>query len=353
MPNYVDLSKASVCPKCQSDIAKALLSCLSCGYLIHSDQLTQLADEAKTFTNDGCLTNALQRWRDALELLPENSKQAGVIQQKITDLNREIEKNPALSIPSINENDEKKSWLAKSAGIGALGLLVWKFKFVFVFIITKGKLLLLGLSKSSTAFSMLLSTGVYWVAWGWKFAVGLVLSIYIHEMGHVAMLRRYGHKADAPMFIPGIGAVIRLRQHIGDPQEDARIGLAGPIWGTFAALFCYLVYAISGLGIFAAIGKLGTWINLFNLLPIWQLDGGRAFHSLCRSYRWICAVTILVAWFISKEGLLILLIIFAGSRAMFGSAPKEKDSTSLIQYTILVIALTLMGAIDVPIPETK
>jgi len=67
----------------------------------------------------------------------------------------------------------------------------------------KGKLLLLGLTKSTTLFTMLLSMGVYWTAWGWRFALGLVLSIYVHEMGHVAALQRYGIKATAPMFIPG------------------------------------------------------------------------------------------------------------------------------------------------------
>ena len=60
-------------------------------------------------------------------------------------------------------------------------------------------------------------------------ALGLVLSIYVHEMGHVIALRRYGFKADAPMFIPGLGAIIRLRQHVVDPRADAQIGLAGPI----------------------------------------------------------------------------------------------------------------------------
>ncbi len=72
---------------------------------------------------------------------------------------------------------------------GALGLALWKFKFLGAFVATKGKLLLLGLTKGSTFLSMILSLGVYWTAWGWKFALGLVVSIYVHEMGHVAMLR--------------------------------------------------------------------------------------------------------------------------------------------------------------------
>src|SRR5437870_5020636 len=95
---------------------------------------------------------------------------------------------------------------------------------------------------------MLLSAGLYWTIWGWKFAFGLVLSIYIHEMGHVQALQRYGIKATAPMFIPGFGAVIRLKQHPADAREDARVGLAGPLRGLRAALAAYAVYRATGVG---------------------------------------------------------------------------------------------------------
>src|SRR5213076_3474994 len=93
---------------------------------------------------------------------------------------------------------------------------------------------LLGLTKAITFVSMLLSAGVYWTIWGWKFAVGVVLSIYVHETGHTQALQRYGIQATAPMFIPGIGAVIRLKQYPTDAREDARVGLAGPLWGLVA-----------------------------------------------------------------------------------------------------------------------
>ncbi len=78
------------------------------------------------------------------------------------------------------------------AGVGTLGLLLWKFKFIAFLVVTKAKFLLLGLTKASTLFSMLLSVGVYWAAFGWPFAVGLVVSLYIHEMGHVYLLTRFG-----------------------------------------------------------------------------------------------------------------------------------------------------------------
>ena len=70
----------------------------------------------------------------------------------------------------------------------------------------KAKALLLGLTKGTTLLTMLLSLGVYWSMWGWPLRLGLVLSIYVHEMGHVIALARYGFRATAPMFIPGLGA---------------------------------------------------------------------------------------------------------------------------------------------------
>ena len=98
---------------------------------------------------------------------------------------------------------------------------------------------------------MLAAFGVYWTVFGGRFALGFVLSIYIHEMGHVAALMRYGVPATAPLFIPGLGAVIRLRQSFINPREDARVGLAGPIWGCGAALACAAVvpaHRLSALG---------------------------------------------------------------------------------------------------------
>src|SRR2546425_10920244 len=96
-----------------------------------------------------------------------------------------------------------------AAGLGAIGVLLSKLKFALVFVLTKAKLLLLGLTTASTLFSMLLSLGVRWTIWGWNFAAGLAVCIYIHETGHVQTLTRYGSKPTPPMFIPGVGPLIR------------------------------------------------------------------------------------------------------------------------------------------------
>src|SRR3989449_1217522 len=101
-------------------------------------------------------------------------------------------------------------------------------------------------------------------------------------MGHVQALQRYGIKATAPMFIPGVGAVVRLKQYPASPREDARVGLAGPLWGLGAAAAAYAAYIGTGGGISAAIAHFGASVNLFNPVPRRQLHRGRGFPALPR-----------------------------------------------------------------------
>ena len=228
------------------------------------------------------------------------------------------------------------------AGLGAIGVLLMKFKFAIVFLLTKGKLLLLGLTKASTFFSMLLSLGVYWTLWGWKFALGFVLSIYIHEMGHVAMLRRFGIRASAPMFIPGFGAVVLLREKLTSPIEDARVGLAGPFWGLGAATASWGLSIAFHSPMFAAIAKTGAWINLFNLMPVWQLDGSRAFRALSRVQRGIAAVMLLATLFATSEHLLLLVLVVAAVRIFAKDADPQGDWRTLADYAFLTAALSAL-----------
>src|SRR5678816_4052200 len=110
-------------------------------------------------------------------------------------------------------------------------------------------------------------------------------------MGHVAMLRRLGIQSGAPLFIPGVGALVMLKEHITDPIVDARIGLAGPVWGFGAAIAALMAYYATGLKIWLAIAELTAFLNLFNLIPVWQLDGARGFHALSQSERWMVVAT--------------------------------------------------------------
>jgi len=220
---------------------------------------------------------------------------------------------------------------------------------VVAVVLSKGKLLLLGFTKLPTLFSMLLSFGVYVQVMGWKFAAGLILSIYIHEMGHVWELRRFGIKATAPAFIPGFGALIRVKQYPSNPVEDARVGLAGPIWGTAAALAAYAAFVLSDLPIWGAIARVGAYINLFNLVPVWQLDGSHGMRALARPQRWLLLGVVVAACLFTQDFLHVVLAVFVALRAWGGDAPERSDRVTLLQFTSLVVLLTALMSIAVPL----
>ena len=203
----------------------------------------------------------------------------------------------------------------------------------------KLKFLLLGLGKMSTLLSMFGFIGVYWSIHGWPLAVGIAASIYVHEMGHVAMLRRLGINASAPLFIPGVGALVMLKQHITDPVIDARIGLAGPVWGLGAAAVSWVIHLATGAGIWLAIAELTGFLNLFNLIPIWQLDGARGFHALSRQQRWI--IVSVVAFALLITGVRMLWLV--GAVALY-QALREKagpgHSPTVLTFAGLILALS-------------
>lgn len=317
-----------------------------------------LSQSATAAAAEGNTSAALTTWRQALALLPIGSRQHAEIQKRIETLASQVMRGdssvtsptPASATPQAGTPGEPSapSSTSKWAGLGAVGLVLWKLKWVFGFALTKLKFLFLGLTKIKTLLSMLLTMGVYWTMWGWPFAVGFVLSIYVHEIGHVVALRSLGIAASAPMFIPGFGAFVRMHQYPATPAEDARVGLAGPLWGLGAALVTYLAFLISGWDLLAGVARAGAWVNLFNLLPIWQLDGGRAFNAMPKRDRMIAAGVLLAAWYVTGESLLVILLIAAVARCFMGEAPKQHDRYALSVYALLVIVLSAMTMIHVP-----
>jgi Zn-dependent protease len=330
------------CPRCATQLAPGLLACPACGTLFHAEQLKAHATEAERLTAVDDLTGALSAWRAAVDLLPPDSAQHAAVSAKIAELSSRLDARPA------GASAPKPAWAGRAGVVGAAGLLLWKLKFVLVFILTKGKLLLLGLTKGSTLFSMLLSFGLYVQWWGWKFAAGLILSIYVHEMGHVAMLRHFGIPATAPMFIPGFGALIRTKFYPKDIVADARVGLAGPLWGLGAALAAHVLYRATGAPVWGGIAHIGALINLFNLIPVWQLDGAHGFRALTRVQRWWAVAAIATALLLTHEGLLWVLLLVAVWAAWRGAAPDRGDRRALFEYAFLVLVLALLAQLRVP-----
>ncbi|HEV3164988.1 MAG TPA: site-2 protease family protein [Isosphaeraceae bacterium] len=354
MPDVVEAICPIPCPGCGTELAHSLLTCPSCHRLVHADELKRLAAEAEQAEKAGELSAALGSWRSALELLPAASRQHQTIAARVAEVGRRLDEIPggskmkaAAAADAQGHSKLGGSAGAGAAGLGGLALLLWKFKFVAIMVLTKGKLLLLGLTKAGTFYSMLLSFWVYWVAFGWWFALGLVVSIYIHEMGHVFALRHYGIKASAPMFIPGLGAFVRLKQSPLDPRQDARVGLAGPIWGLGAALAAGAVWLAAGTQAWGAIARVGALINLFNLIPFPPLDGSRAFRALSRTDRWLATATLAMMAYATGQTWVFLLVAVAAWNAAFVPAPSKSDRTSLLWYELLVVSLASMSMIPV------
>jgi Zn-dependent protease len=322
------------CPDCATEWGSGLLACPGCQRLVHGDALRTLAEQAESAARAGNAPSSLASWRRALELLPAGSRQHALLTEKVVALSREVEQaGPSSSEPVAGSG--RARW---AGSLGVVGVLLWKFKVLAVLVLSKAKLLLLGLTKLPTLLSALASFGVYWTVWGWRFALGLIATMYVHEMGHVFALRRYGIRATAPMFVPGLGAFVRMEQYPVSPREDARVGLAGPMWGLFAAGAAWAGALATGWPSWAAVARTAAWLNLFNLLPLASLDGGRGFRSLSRGQRWLLVGCLALAWGISHEAILGLLCIVAAARASFGQGA-EPDRGVLAQFAFLVIAL--------------
>ncbi|HWH44278.1 MAG TPA: site-2 protease family protein, partial [Thermoleophilaceae bacterium] len=215
----------------------------------------------------------------------------------------------APSAPPAPKPEPDRPWWKRAAGAAAvLGILAVKFGAKL-----KGVLLILPKLKIlTTSGSMLVSIGAYSLIWGWKFAVGFVLLLLIHEMGHVIQLRREGIKASAPMFIPFLGALVAMKELPKDAAAEARVGLAGPVLGALGCLIPVAIWQATGSELFQALAFIGFFLNLFNLLPVLPLDGGRAMAALS-PWMWFVGYAGLVALtFVFPNPIMLLVLIFGG-----------------------------------------
>jgi Zn-dependent protease/ribosomal protein L32 len=326
------VDRANECPQCGTELAPHARACPACGLLVHSDRLKDLAANASSATAAGDLLQARTNWENALKLLPPDSKQHETITARIADLNARIDAADPLTSGAKPANPDHPAWRRALGGLATVLLLL----------LGKLKFLLLGLTKASTFFSMFAFFGVYWSIYGWPLALGLVVSIYIHEMGHVFVLRKLGIAAGAPLFIPGVGALVMLKEHPSDAHIDARIGLAGPVWGLGAGLAAMAVYYVTRIPIWEAIAHLTGFINMFNLIPVWQLDGSRGFHALNRQQRVAVIGAIAIAYLLTNQKMLVIVGIVAVWRAV----QREQgpgDTKAFGTYVMLIGALSWLS----------
>lgn len=167
-----------------------------------------------------------------------------------------------------------------------------------------------------TGGTMILSVFAYSFLFGWPYAVGFVLLIFVHELGHFMSARQAGLNVGAPTFIPFIGAWVELKDQPLDARVEAKIALAGPVAGTLAALVCYAVAREHGSKLLLALSYSGFMLNLWNLLPINPFDGGRIVAVLSPRIWLIGAPLLLVLLIVQPSPMLFLLVIFAAPSVM-------------------------------------
>src|SRR4051812_160981 len=252
---------------------------------------------------------------------------------------------PAPAEPEQQQSPLKRAGGAIAAALALIVSLAGKLKAVLL-LLPKLKLL-------TTSGSMLVSIGAYALIWGWQFAVGFVLLLFVHEMGHVIQLRREGVPATAPMFIPFLGAVVGMKRLPDDAGAEARVGLAGPILGSIGCLVPLALYAATGNHLFQALAFTGFFLNLFNLAPVLPLDGGRAMAALS-PWMWLVGFGILLGVGIAFPNPIVILILVLGGFETFKRFKNRKTDTAyysvpprtrfLVAAVYVGLAVALIGA---------
>ena len=242
------------------------------------------------------------------------------------------------------------------APLVAFGLLLVKFKWIL--------LALLKVKFIGTALTMLLSVGAYALLFPVWFAVGFVVLIWIHEMGHVLQLKREGIKASAPMFIPFFGAFVAMREMPKNALVEARVGLAGPVLGTLGALGALGIHAFTENPLFLGLAYVGFLINLFNLAPMLPLDGGRAVGAMSPVF-WLLGLALTVALFFVMPNFIVLLIGILGGAELWrrwkmrntpeGQAYnkielRHRIIVGLVYFGLIAVLALLMATTFVPDP---
>jgi Zn-dependent protease len=259
------------------------------------------------------------------------------------------------------EPDRKpKPWWRRAGGLAVLLAIVgvkWGAKL-------KALLLLLPkLKVLTTSGSMLVSIAAYSLIWGWKFALGFVVLLFVHEMGHVIQLRREGVPASAPVFIPFLGAAVWAKSLGDNALAEARVGLAGPILGTLGTAVCIPLAIVSGDDFWKALAFTGFFLNLFNLLPVVPLDGGRAMAAMA-PWMWFAGFfAIVVLAFAFPNPIILLIALLAGfetwqrwrrlrrgdeqTRAYYRVRPRDRALVAVAYLGLIAVLVLGMDATHV------
>ena len=187
---------------------------------------------------------------------------------------------------------------------------------------------------SGTVITMLISIGVYALIFGWRYAVGFIALLLVHEMGHFIAARQRGLPVGMPTFIPFMGAWINIKEMPHDAETEAFVGLGGPLLGTVGTLACYFVARNYDVHWLLAVSYSGFFLNLFNLIPLRPLDGGRITAVLSPRI-WLLGVPILglVMWY--RFSFLLVVIAILAAPHVLAALKYRKDSPEAKGYYLV------------------
>jgi Zn-dependent protease len=212
---------------------------------------------------------------------------------------------PSAELDIPEKKKSKWGWFTSFGGL----LLLFKATKIWAFI--KGALLFLKFGKFlTTGLSMMLMIVVYTYIYGWKYAIGIVLLLFIHEMGHLTASRRLGIDTSLPMFIPFIGAIIQMKEAPKDAKTESFVGIAGPVFGAMGAFICLFIGELFHSALLLALAYFGFLLTVFNLIPAHPLDGGRIVTAISLKL-WMIGIPVMVffsLYFFNPIGILISIL---------------------------------------------
>lgn len=213
---------------------------------------------------------------------------------------------------------------------------------------TKYVLVALKLTKMTPLISMMVTSFAYSFVFGWPYAIGMVGQMLLHESGHAAVMRYYGIPFSPMVFIPFMGAAVSMKDAPRNAYEEAMIAFGGPVIGTAAAASLAVIGAVWGSPMLVALADFGLMINLFNLLPIGSLDGGRIASALSP---WLNVVGLmgggLLLYTGSMSNPIFYLIMLAGTytTVMRFVNPPLPAYTTLLPVQRLQVGLGYLGLV--------
>jgi Zn-dependent protease len=206
--------------------------------------------------------------------------------------------------------------------------------------------LLLKLKYLTLILSMVLSVLAYTLLWGWTFAVGFVLLIFVHEMGHVIVLKRQGIRASLPLFVPFLGAFVSMKEMPRSAYQEALSGIAGPYFGVAASVVVAFWGHAMGSNFLLQLAAVGFLLNLFNLMPALPLDGGRAVAAL-HPVIWFAGLLGLVVFFVFTHAVIVLLILVLGGFELYRRWTRRNSAASLAYHSLRTQQRVTIGALYV------